>query len=362
MSEKLKVAILGAGNGGQAIAGWMASKGCDVGITDLFPEYLTPLHKLEKLELFGAVTAEGSCTIHDNPAECVRGVDIVLMVTAAPGHKRLIEKAAPALSDGQIFIVTPGYWAHLTIPTCLKNIGYTPDLIYVEMESLIYACRAVEAGKVRISYVKNEMGIGVQPKQESARVLEIMRPFYPQLKDRGNIFKVSLDNVNFPLHPSIILLNAGWAENTQGDWIFYKDGPAPGIIRIIEAIDAERIAMGKAAGLTATPLYELLKKFYTVPGQNDLLSLLKLNPAYQEIKAPPIIDYRYLTEDIPYGLVPISNLSRFLGLATPVIDSVIQLSSTLLGKDFRSSGLGLTELGLEGFSKEELSSRLGCKV
>jgi len=27
MSKNLKVAVLGAGNGGQAIAGWMASKG-----------------------------------------------------------------------------------------------------------------------------------------------------------------------------------------------------------------------------------------------------------------------------------------------------------------------------------------------
>ncbi|MCK4591292.1 MAG: NAD/NADP octopine/nopaline dehydrogenase family protein, partial [Candidatus Latescibacteria bacterium] len=153
-------------------------------------------------------------------------------------------------------------------------------------------------------------------------------------------------------------LNAGWAENTQGNWIFYKEGPSPGIIRVIEGIDAERLALGKAAGLTSTPVYELLKKFYTVPGQKDLLSLLKLNPAYQEIKAPLAINYRYFTEDVPYGLVPISNLSQAFGLSTPVIDSVIQLASALLGKDFRKAGYGLAELGLEGISKKELFHRL----
>ncbi|MCK4433158.1 MAG: NAD/NADP octopine/nopaline dehydrogenase family protein, partial [Methanomicrobia archaeon] len=277
---------------------------------------------------------------------------------AAPGHKRIIEKVAPALKDGQIVVVSPGYWSHLTLPTYLKSIGYEPNLVYAETESLIYACRAVDPGKVSISYVKDELGIGVRPKEESSHVLELMRPFYPQLKDRGNIFQVSLDNVNFPLHPSVLLLNAGWVENTQGNWIFYKEGPSPGIIRVIEGIDAERLALGKAAGLTPTPVYELLKKFYTVPGQKDLLSLLKLNPAYQEIKAPLAINYRYFTEDVPYGLVPISNLSQAFGLSTPVIDSVIQLVSTLLGKDFRKTGYGLAELGLEGISKKELFHRL----
>ena len=358
MSKGQKVAILGAGNGGQAIAGWMASKGCEVAITDLFSENLLPLSKLRKVELSGAITAEGSFSICEDPVECVQGSDIIMMVTAAPGHKRIIKKIAPVLKDGQILVVNPGYWSHLTIPTYLKSVGYKPKLIYAETESLIYVCRVVEPGKVFIAYVKNELGIGVQPKSESARVLNLMKPFYPQLKDRGNIFKVTLDNINFPLHPCILLLNSGWAENSEGSWLFYKEGASKGIIRVIEGIDTERLALGKAAGLALTPVYELLKKFYSVIEEKDLLSLLKLNPAYQQIKAPPLINYRYFTEDIPYGLVPISNLSRFFGLSTPVIDSVIQLVSTLLGNDFCKTGLGLADLGLQGINSRELSRRM----
>lgn len=164
MSKRLRVAILGAGNGGQAIAGWMASKGCDVGITDLYPEYLSPLCKLEEIELFGAVRGKGSFSIYDDPAECILGADIIMMVTAAPGHKGIVEKIAPGLKDGQVLITNPGYWAHLTIPTYLNNLGYKLNLVYAETESLIYTCRAVEPGKVFISYIKDELGMGVQPK------------------------------------------------------------------------------------------------------------------------------------------------------------------------------------------------------
>jgi len=57
-------------------------------------------------------------------------------------------------------------------------------------------------------------------------------------------------------------------------------------------------------------------------------------------------------------LVPISRLSRVFGISTPVIDSVIQLVSTLLDQDFETMGVGLKELGLDGISREELCQRM----
>lgn len=124
MNAHLKVAVLGAGNGGQAMAGWMASRGCEVGITDLFPECLSPLRGLKDIELSGVVRTKGGFTVFEDQAECVRGADIIIMVTAAPGHRRIIEKIAPALEDGQVLITSPGYFSSLTIPVYLKRLGY----------------------------------------------------------------------------------------------------------------------------------------------------------------------------------------------------------------------------------------------
>ncbi len=354
MNKQLKVAVLGAGNGGQAMAGWLSSCGCEVRITDLFPEYLAPLSRIKEIEIAGAIKAKGKVAVFKDQAKCVQGVDIIIMATAAPGHRKIIEKIAPALADGQVLLTTPGYFSSLTVPACLEKLGYRPKLVYAETESLIYTCRAKEPGKVAIYYVKNEMGIGIKPGKEARRVLEMLKPFYPQLKDEGNIFQIAMDNVNFSLHPSILLLNSGWAENTRGNWIFYRDGVSPSVIRVVEALDAERLNLGKAAGLKLTPVYELLRKFYTVPGENNLLSLLQRNPAYQDIKAPSILDYRYFNEDICYGLIPLSALAKKFGFATPVMDSIIQLASVLLGKNFYEMGLQLSDLGLTAIGRQNL--------
>jgi len=60
------------------------------------------------------------------------------------------------------------------------------------------------------------------------------------------------------------------------------------------------------------------------------------------------LDYRFLNEDIPYGLVPLCELGRLAGVATPTMDHVIQLACVATGKDYRAQGLTLDRLGLGG--------------
>jgi opine dehydrogenase len=57
---------------------------------------------------------------------------------------------------------------------------------------------------------------------------------------------------------------------------------------------------------------------------------------------------------VPCGLVAISGLGRAAGVATPVIDGLIALTSAMLRRDFRSEGRTLERLGLAGKSVTEI--------
>jgi len=67
---------------------------------------------------------------------------------------------------------------------------------------------------------------------------------------------------------------------------------------------------------------------------------------------------RYLTEDVPTGLVPLSELGRALGILTPHIDNLIDLASEELNIDFRINGRTLDRLGLRKDAVVEDFSRL----
>ena len=65
------------------------------------------------------------------------------------------------------------------------------------------------------------------------------------------------------------------------------------------------------------------------------------------IRAPTSLDHRFLDEDVPYGLVPLSELGRFAGVPTPTIDHLIHLAAvaprprTIARRASRSSAWGL---------------------
>jgi opine dehydrogenase len=80
-------------------------------------------------------------------------------------------------------------------------------------------------------------------------------------------------------------------------------------------------------------------------------------PGFQGIGAQPQLDHRYLNEDVGYGLVFMSRLAQQVGVKTPTMDSIIQITSVLMGRDYAAEALRTPEsLGIGGRSAEDLGS------
>jgi opine dehydrogenase len=78
-------------------------------------------------------------------------------------------------------------------------------------------------------------------------------------------------------------------------------------------------------------------------------------PGFLGIGAQPQLDHRYLNEDVGYGLVFMSRLARQVGVETPTMDAMIQLTSVLMGRDYAGEALRIPEtLGIDGLSAAEL--------
>ena len=63
---------------------------------------------------------------------------------------------------------------------------------------------------------------------------------------------------------------------------------------------------------------------------------------------------RFLTEDVPFGLVLIASIADEVAIETPVIDALIALTSVVLGSDLRSEGRHLARFGLSGAGRDGL--------
>lgn len=354
---KTTVAVVGAGNGGTAIAGYLASMGVRVHLCDLFPQYLAGIREAGGIDL----TTDGQ-TIHqplhmvtENAVEAIRGVHLVMVVTPSFTHRMIAEACCDALTDGQVVVLNPGRTGGaLEFLNIIRSGGCKADITVAETQTLIYSCRKTGPAAVEIYGVKKEVALGAFPANRTQQVLNLLHPFYPQFIPAKNCLETSLSNIGALFHPTPVLLNIGRIESDTAGYRYYWDGISPSVAVLIKEIDRERMAVAKAYNIQVLSAEAWLRHSYNTDG-DDLYDLIQNNQAYGDIMAPKTIQARYVTEDVPMSLVPISELGRIAGVLTPNIDAVIRLTSTIYGRDFHTEGRCAKSLGLEGMSKEQVA-------
>lgn len=350
----MKVAVIGAGNGGQAIAGYLAMRYYDVALYDIVEEKINELKQLGGIRLEGCIEGFGKLNcITTNIEEAVRDAKIIMVTVIANAHKAVAQSIASYVVDGQVIILNPGRTCGaLVFKQALIDAGCKARFYLAEAQTLVYACRIVQNGTVNIIGVKDEVLLSALPSYDTDYVLSHINPLYPSFMKTTNVLRTSLENIGAMFHPSVLLFNAATIERNEVFW-FYRDMTEQ-VASFIERFDAERLAVGNAYGVDLLSVKEWIKFAYKDTIGDTLCERMRNNPAYHDIKSPSSIFTRQLTEDIPTGVLPIMELGKAAGVETPLLESMIHICEALLGQDLHSSGRNLKNLGLTGKTKQEI--------
>lgn len=360
-----KIAILGAGNGGCAAAADLTLRGFQVRLFSRSESTTVKLGKLGEIELVENGMSKKAAPFFLSPhlPPVVRGVDLIVVTTPAVGHEYLAKGIANYLTDGQMILLNPGHtggalhFAHL-----LRQAACQAAIQLCETVTLTYICRMPQFGRVEIYRRTANLRCAAFPGKFTASLVPELQSVFPNLLGAANVMETGFANINAVMHPAGMLGNAGWIEKTGGDFLYYREGITPAIGAWIDAVDGERIEIVRRLGLAPLRFVDIFHQAgLTTAEARDSGS------AYQAIhnsepnftiKSPPALDHRYLREDVGYGLVPMAEVGKLLGVKTPVMDALIILASTALGVDFRREGLTLEKMGLAGVSPAVLPALL----
>jgi opine dehydrogenase len=357
----MRVAVLGAGNGGVASAFDFAQHGHDVALSapPEFGENVVAVAKAGGIAARGDL--EGFIPIryagHD-AAEALDGAELVLLVGPAYSTEPLAAQAGPHLSDGTAVLICPGSCSGAiafkrAIGLELDDERYTVG----ETSTLPYAVRVVAPGVVNV-FLKLTAGLYVAglPRSGTDRLYGLIQEVWPAVEKADSVFQTTLQNGNPVIHPAVTLLNAGLIERTGGGFLFYEEGVTESVGRLIEAVDAERLAIADALGVTilSEPALGVAQGYMREANYSTGYSTA---PGFLGIAAQGGLDHRYLTEDVGYSLVFLTDLAARLGVRTPVMDAVIAIASVVLGRDFRGEGRRtVATLGLDDLSPGQLAA------
>jgi opine dehydrogenase len=355
------VAVLGAGHGGCAAAADLGARGHGVRLHTRNTERLAALRAQGGIEARGV--HEGLVPIDlvtTDLGAAVRGADLIMLVVPSIAHKSYAGALAPLLDGSQPILLNPGHTGGaLHLLHELRRAGLGGPVKCCETVTMTYIARMAGPAAVNIFSHTTRLRFAALPGRHTEEMFALIAPLYPNIVKATSVLETGLGNINAVFHPPGMIMNAGAIERSGGDFLFYREGITAAVGRVTAAVDAERIAIAAALGVPATPFLDL---FYeaglTTTAARDSGSIARAcaeSAPNRTIKAPPSLDHRYIHEDVGCGLVPMAELGRLAGVATPTMDALVRLAGLALGIDYWRDGLTLERLGLAGKSPAELS-------
>jgi hypothetical protein len=344
--------ICGSGNGAHALA-VVASQHHDGDIDWLIgseekAEVLRRGVAATGLQSTGAITAGAHRlrTISADPAEVIPEADMILIVVPAFAHAAVLRRIASHVGETTTIGCLPTrggfeFEAAQLVPGAGRRI--------FGLQTLPWSTRVVTPGEVvNIGAVKGEVVLAALPTGGEAadiavRLSEILGTHVVAAE---SFLALTLGNPGQFIHPGLMYghfhaYNGGEYDN--GNIPMFYAGATDEMGRTVERLsdDAIRVARAIEAFSEHTldlggviPLHEWLRRSYAhVTGDTSTVATCFRTGPIQARKTPmvevepgrfvPDFAYRYLTEDVPYGLAITKAVAELAEVETPTIDAVI---------------------------------------
>jgi len=344
----MRVTIAGVGNAGSTVGSDLVRKGHQVTLLktskSLHNEHYEKIKTTKQIhvnDLGDRYTAD-FVSITSNMEEAVSGADCIIIYIQTNYHEKLIREMVQYMHDGQIVIIEPGYMS-----TCYFLKHQCPDITIIEAESSPIDCRITAPGEVSVLFKNVLNPFGVYPsgnRDIAARCLDALGYPYEFTK---NVVEAALHNPNLIVHTVGAIFSIPRIEYTNGDYWMYKEVFTPHVWNIVESLDKEKMDVLQALGCTKLPYVEACKKRNSTDQNEDALEVFFDYAKNSSPSGPNVPDSRYITEDVPQGLVLLESLGKVLNIATPTCSGLIACADAALQKDFRSVGRTVESLGYE---------------
>ena len=329
----------------------LTQKGHDVSFWNRSAETIASFQEIGGVSYEGAL-GEGKAVPRlvttDLPA-ALDGVDLVIVCLPAVAHEKIALAMAELLCDVPIVLDPGGTGGALLFRRAFKDEG-VPLPPIVEMSTLTYIARKTKPSKVSVFAVAKKVHVACLPGGEPA--LDVVDTLFGSVSREPHVFSTSLRNINLVLHPPVALLSAAWVEATDGDFFVYSQAVTPGVFALTEALDKERRAVGAALGLELPSLVEEMNEVGSVDAdayrRGDHRGAIVKGEANASIKAPSSLEHRYYREDLPFAVLPFTEIAAACATPTPVADAILTVAASMLGSDPRYQGFTSSRLGIEG--------------
>jgi NAD/NADP octopine/nopaline dehydrogenase, alpha-helical domain/NAD-dependent glycerol-3-phosphate dehydrogenase N-terminus len=362
--------ICGSGNAGHALA-VVSSQNFD-GVVDWLvgseekADLLRRSASADGLQSTGVIKARADKlrTISSDPSQVIPDADIVLILVPAFAHAAVLDRIKP-------------YVGETAAIGCLPTRGgfefeasqFFPDVYagrrgrIFGLQTLPWSTRVVSPGEVvHFGAVKAKVVLAALRASDGPELAgQLSKILGTQIVATAGFLNLTLGNPGQFVHPGLMYGHFRFWQGEEYDEdnipMFYADVTEE-MGTLVEQLSSDAIAVARALEVQSrgsfdlrgvVPVHEWLRSSYShvTADQTTVATCFRTGPI-QARKAPmteisprrfvPNFHYRYLSEDVPYGLVVTRALAEIANVATPAIDEVIYWAQSKMQKVYLAHG------------------------
>ncbi|MEM6693989.1 MAG: NAD/NADP octopine/nopaline dehydrogenase family protein [Pseudomonadota bacterium] len=300
----------------------------------------------------GAMDLSFSPGIASSAADLARKNDVLLIALPAYGHQEVMDALAPHIeARHHVIISSHASLGALYLGQLLAARGVAVPI--TAWGTTAVTGRRQSPTEMRVNTVRKLIDLCTVPSTASEAGLALcQRLFGDRFQPRDGLLAISLSNLNPQNHMGIALGNMTRME--RGETWSQGQNVTPNVGRLLEALDAERLAIAAALGLEVRTIFEHFHLSFHVP----VASISEMN---QEMHAqgnggtgPATADSRYVTEDVPYGLGLTVVLGQMAGQPALLHEAGIRIFSAMYGRDFMAENALLNAIALDRYTLDDL--------
>jgi len=308
--------------------------------------------------------AEKLRTISSRPEEVIPDADFVMIVVPAFLHASVLRSITPHVSDNTAIgcLPTRGGFEFEASPL-VRGGGAGRNRRLFGLQTLPWSTRVVKPGEiVHFGAAKTEVLLSALPSDDGPELARQLSTILgTRLVPMDAFLNLTLGNPGQFIHPGLMY---GAFRSWQGEE--YDTDNVPLVYaeatdetgRLVEQMSREALSVARAIETHSggaldlrgvVPVHEWLQSAYShvTADPTTVATCFRTGPI-QARKAPmievspgrfvPNFDYRYLTEDVPFGLVITRAMAEIASVATPAIDEVIYWAQSNMRKTYLADG------------------------
>lgn len=348
----MNIAILGTGNVGNTLAADLTLKGNKINLVktsgnSLHDDNFNTILKTKEIKMITETGGEKKTSINLVTKDIELGIkdaDIIIIAIQTIYHEELIKKVIPFLKD-QIIMLLPGY---LSTYLFRKHMGSNfNDCTFVECESSPIDCRIVSPGVVKVLFKNVRNPIAVFPSDRTKKTAEKLKGFGYNYFCRENIIETALHNPNLIVHTIGGLMSIPRIEYSKGKYSMYREVFTPTVWKLVEGLDKEKTTILSAMNFSPIKYLDACCFRNSEDLNVDSKEIFVKYANHSAPDGPNVSNSRFITEDVPEGLVLMESIGKLLKIETPITTSLINLANVFMGKEYRKVGRTLERLGVK---------------